>query len=143
MFDVYSWLITSADSWNVLYEPEQPYATTSRLHTYDLNYFDLVSWRGMIEDESGVQEDPEDMMRVGVGLAPSENFESYEDANPWQDYNGSVTAIVTTVSLVVELEPEDEGIVINPYIIGGPVLVTIFVIVAYIIWRVNERKEKN
>ena len=140
MFEVYSWLITSSDGWNQLYKPEAPFTTASHLYTYDLNYFDLVNWRGMVEDELGAQEDPEDIMRVGVGLAPSESFESYDETHPWQDYNGSVSAIVTTVSLIVEPEPENEGLVIDPYVIGVPTAIVLGIVIFYLVWRASEKK---
>ena len=140
MFNVHSWLIDSSDNWEPLLESEPPYTTTTRLYTYDLNYFDLTDgWRGMVEDASGIQEDPEDVLQIGVGLAPSESFESYDDSHPWQDYNGSVTARVNTLGLVVLLEPEETDLVIEPYyVVGLPVLFFV-VIFAYLAWRRSER----
>ena len=96
----------------------------------------------MVEDASGIQEDPEDVLRIGVGLAPSESFESYDDSYPWQDYNGSVTAIVNTLGLVVLLEPEETDFVIEPYYVVGLPVLFIAVIIAYLAWRRSERSSR-
>jgi len=141
MFKVYAWLIDSSDDWPSLYESEPPYTTTAHLYTYDLMYFELVAWSGMVEDDSGFQEDPEDVLRVGVGLAPSENFENYNDAQPWQEYNGTVTAIVDTVSLVVLLEPENEITPLELYFTIGPIVLVVVVAVVYLLWRSYGRKK--
>ena len=42
MFNVHSWLIDSSDNWEPLLESEPPYTTTTRLYTYDLNYFKML-----------------------------------------------------------------------------------------------------
>ncbi len=141
MFNVHSWLIDSSDNWEPLLESEPPYTTTTRLYTYDLNYFDLTDgWRGMVEDATGIQEDPEDVLQIGVGLAPSESFESYDDSHPWQDYNGSVTALVNTLGLEVLLEPLETDFVIEPYYVVGLPVLFIAVIIAYLAWRRSERR---
>ncbi|MFW9849265.1 MAG: hypothetical protein ACFFF4_08995 [Candidatus Thorarchaeota archaeon] len=141
MFKVYAWLIDSSDDWTSLYESEPPYTTTAHLYTYDLMYFELVAWGGMVEDDSGVQEDPEDVLRVGVGLAPSENFDTYNDTQPWQEYNGTVTAIVDTVSLVVLLEPEGGISPLELYFITGPIVLVVVFVVVYLVWRSYGRKK--
>ena len=137
MFNVHSWLIDSSDSWAPLIVSEPPYTDTVHLFSYDLYYFELHDgWQGMVEDDSGIQEDPEDVLQIGVGLAPSESFESYEDSHPWQDYNGSVTALIHTLSLEVLLEPEEPRNLIEPYYyVVAPVGIIIAVVVVYLIWR--------
>jgi len=140
MFNVHAWLIDSSDEWQSIHESEPPYTPTVHQYSYDLNYFDLsAGWRGMVEDDSGYQEDPEDILRVGVGLAPSEAFETYNNGYPWQEYNGSVSAIVQTLSLVVYLEPETPTLIIEPYYVVAPIGIIVAVVVVYFIWRRYER----
>ena len=138
MFNVYSWVIDSSEHWEPLLVSEPPYTTTTQLFSYDLNWFDLSDgWQGMVEDDSGVQDDPEDVLRIGVGLAPSESFESYDDSHPWQDYNGTVTAQVHTVRLEVLLEPEEPNTIPIDlfYLVVAPVGIIVAVAVVYLIWR--------
>jgi len=142
MFNVYSWLIDSSDNWQPLIESEPPYTTTTRLFSYDLNWFDLADgWQGMVEDDYRTQEDPEDVLQIGVGLAPSESFESYDDSHPWQDYNGSVTAQVHTLRLEVLLEPEESDMMpINiVYFVVAPIGILVAVVIVYLIWRRSGR----
>ena len=138
MFNVYTWLIDSSDDWQPLIVSESPYTTTVRRYSYDLNWFDLMDgWQGMVVDDSGVQEDPEDVLSIGVGLAPSESFESYGDSHPWQEYNGSVAARVQTLRLEVLLEPEETSFIIDPYyLVAAPVgMVGAVVIIGYLLYR--------
>ncbi len=144
MFNVHAWLIDSSDNWEPLYESEPPYSTTIHLYTYDLNYFDLHSgWRGMVRDDSGNQEDPEDILRVGVGLAPSEDFDTHDETHPWQEYNGRVMVIVNTLSLSVLLEPEETGVPVEQYyFIGAPIGIAAVVLVVYLMWRRRYRNNQ-
>lgn len=142
MFGVYAWLIDSSDSWRSIYESEQPYPAVPTRYYYDLNYFDLLAgWGGMVTNQEGVQEDPEDILHIGVGLAPTEAFDTFSDGFPWQQYNGSVTALVHTLSLEVILETEETGVAIEPAI-AIPIGITIAIIATYVIWRRYEHTEK-
>lgn len=135
MFGVYAWLIDSSDNWRTMYESGPPYPTMPTRYNYDLTYFDLHDgWSGMITDDNGVQQDPEDVLRIGVGLAPTEAFDTYNAGFPWQQYNGSVTALVQTLSLEVMLETEETGMPIEPAI-AAPIGITLAIVVAYVIWR--------
>jgi hypothetical protein len=137
MFNVHAWFIDSSDEWNSLYESVSPYSTTVQEYSYDLNYFDLMNgWRGMVEDDSGYQENPEDILQIGVGLAPSEGFDTCDDGgHPWQEYNGSVSALVHSLSLIVTMEPETSASIIEPYYVVAPIGIISAVIVAYLVWR--------
>jgi len=137
MFNVHSWLIDSSDEWAPLLESEPPYSTSAHLYSLDLNYIDLITgWGGMVADSSGIQEDPEDILQVGVGLAPSENFDSYDGTFPWEEYDGSVTTLVHTLSLIVTLEPEETAsMIIDLYYIVAPVGIIAAVAIVYLIWR--------
>ena len=49
-------------------------------YSYDLNYFDLIAgWGGMVQTVEGTQDDPNDILQVGVGLAPTEDFDTYDE----------------------------------------------------------------
>ncbi len=135
MFGVYAWLIDSSDNWRSIYESEPPYPAVPTRYDYDLNYFDLVAgWSGMVTNQQGVQEDPADVLRIGVGLAPTEAFDTYNAGFPWQQYNGSVSALVHALSLEVMLETEETGMPIEPAI-AIPIGITLVIVVAYVIWR--------
>jgi hypothetical protein len=104
MFQIHSWLIDSSGEWTNIFSSEPPYSSVGLRYTSDLNFFDLHGgWEGMVTDENGAQEDPTDILRVGIGLAPTEYFDSFMGTHPWQEYDGSVTIIVSSVSLVVEM----------------------------------------
>ncbi len=142
MFRVGSWLIDSSNDWTALYTPQPPYTTQRHLYSYDLMYFELVAWSGMVQDDSGYQEDPEDTLRVGVGLAPSESFETYNDSHPWQEYNGTVCASISTVSLVVRLDPEEDTFQPDVYMILGPTALVATFIVVYLGLHYYKRKKQ-
>ncbi|MHA1576209.1 MAG: hypothetical protein ACTSU3_02495, partial [Candidatus Thorarchaeota archaeon] len=92
MFKVYLWLIDSSGNWQRIYRSFPPYAEIFQQRRIDLNYFDIAAgWRGMVEDEDGVQEDPLDELTIAIGLAPTSNFESFLGTNPWLEYSGDVT----------------------------------------------------
>jgi hypothetical protein len=100
MFKLYVWLIDSSDNWDRVFYSNPPYASVIQQRRVDLNYFDIVAgWRGMVEDEDGVQEDPQDVLTLGVGLAPTYFFSSSLE-------NGSVAIEVTSLLLYVFMEAE-------------------------------------
>jgi hypothetical protein len=142
MFSVHAWLIDSSGNWRDIYESEPPYPSAPTRYYYDLNYFDLVAgWSGMVANQEGVQEDPEDVLCIGVGLAPTEAFETYNAGYPWQQYNGSVTALVHTISLEVMLETEETSMPIEPTIAVG-IGIALMIVVAYATWRRYRSTEK-
>jgi len=101
MFRVYLWLIDSSGDWQRIYNSNPPYSENLLSHRIDLNYFDIAAgWRGMIEDADGEQEDPDDVLTIAIGLAPSSNFESFIDTTPWEEYTGSVTVTITKLEMV-------------------------------------------
>ncbi|MFW9908322.1 MAG: ABC transporter permease [Candidatus Thorarchaeota archaeon] len=100
MFKVYIWLIDSSGNWRRVYASNPPYSTIIQNRRIDLNYFDIsAGWRGMIST-NGDQEDPEDVLTVAVGLAPSANFEDFLGSSPWEEYTGSVTVTIAKLELV-------------------------------------------
>lgn len=140
MFKVRSWLIDSSDNWEPLFESEPPYTTTSSQYSYDLNYFDLANgWEGMVEDENGVQEDPQDVLQVAVGLTSTENFDSYNGDIPWQEYNGTVIARVDSLSLVVTVESDGIGLIGSLILVAVPVSIIAAVVFVYLMRRRHER----
>jgi len=101
MFDVLTWSIDSSGNWRRI--------PSSRDSLRYLSYWDIdASFGGMIEDATGVQEDPTDTLMVGIGLVPSVEFLLYDGSEPWQTYNGSVLVNVTSMQFytVVDAEPD-------------------------------------
>ncbi|MFW9908324.1 MAG: ABC transporter permease subunit [Candidatus Thorarchaeota archaeon] len=102
MFKIYMWLIDSSGNWRQVYRSFPPYTEIYQNRRIDLNYFDIAeAWRGMIEDETGQQEDPDNILTVAVGLAPTSNFRSYLATEPEDEYTGSVTVTFRRVSMMV------------------------------------------
>ena len=103
MFGVYAWLIDSSSNWWTIYRSSSPYYSIIQEYREDLHYFDIAEgWRGMIEDESGVQEDPSDVLTLGIGLAPT------PELNLSIVETGSIVVEVTDVEfhVILEIEPE-------------------------------------
>ena len=94
-FKSYIWLIDSSGNWRKIYESYPPYAEIYQQRRVDLSYFDILeAWGGMVEDPTGTQEDPTDVLRVAIGLAPTRQMRNtlYLD--------GSVTFSVRRLSMV-------------------------------------------
>jgi len=109
MFRVHAWLIDSSNNWLHIYRSYPPYTTIYQERRVNLNYFDLdAGWGGMIEDTSGVQEDPLDELTLGIGLVPTEDFLNYLGDEPWQDYTGSVIVSVSSMNLYVIMDAEPD-----------------------------------
>ncbi|MGY5876628.1 MAG: hypothetical protein RTU30_12840 [Candidatus Thorarchaeota archaeon] len=116
MFRVYYWLIDSSDTWLKISQSYPPYSEGVQEYRIDIDYLNLVDlFEGMIEDESGTQEDPADLFTVAIGLAPTSNFQSFIGTDPWMDYDGSVTLTITKVMLntLVDL-PDDPSTILEP-----------------------------
>lgn len=129
LFRVYAWLIDSSGNWEFIYESTPSHPTELSEHFNDLNFFDLMSgWEGMITSEGGIQEDPTDYLRVAIGLAPSEEFDTYEETHPWQEYTGTVSLLVTKMSLVVWIEEPDLVDPLFPVMLFG---IIAFVVVVF------------
>ncbi|MHA1930688.1 MAG: hypothetical protein ACTSV2_19120 [Candidatus Thorarchaeota archaeon] len=54
----------------------------------------------MVEDDNGLQEDPEDTFTIAVGLAPTNYFLEFLGEEPWKTYDGSVVATIRQLNLV-------------------------------------------
>ncbi|MHA2423724.1 MAG: ABC transporter permease, partial [Candidatus Thorarchaeota archaeon] len=104
MFKIYMWLIDPSGNWQQIYRSFPPYTEIFQSRRIDLNYFDMAEgWRGMIEDENGVQEDPDDILTVAIGLAPTDNFRAdYNSTHTNEEvYDGSVTVHFERVNMLV------------------------------------------
>ena len=105
------WIIDSLGNWvccmNDYLPPESYYESISR----DIGGFIDETWDGLIEDEHGVQEDPEDSLKVAFLFRPSFHFFN----GPSETLNGSITVKVHKVELVVSLPVEvDESRRLSP-----------------------------
>jgi hypothetical protein len=102
MFKVYTWLIDSSGNWVNVYYSLPPYTSTLQYRRFHLTYLDIRdAWGGMIEDATGVQEDPQDTLTVGIGLAPTSDFNS-------SLANGSIMVEIDSVNLHIirKIEPD-------------------------------------
>jgi len=94
-FKQYIWLIDSSGDWIKIRE-------TDYVYPHDFSYFgDTLDtrqindvWGGLIQDENGVQIDPDDTLTLAVGLAPSLEFVNHTDS-----LNGPVTMTIRELSL--------------------------------------------
>ena len=109
MFRVFVWAIDSSENWVKIYESRDAvYAEAYQMRKADLNYFSLMEiFNGMVEF-NGVQEDPEDRVKLAIGLAPTWRFMSFNGTEPWTFYNGSVDVRVTFCNLYTYIEVEDD-----------------------------------
>ncbi|MHA1960967.1 MAG: ABC transporter permease [Candidatus Thorarchaeota archaeon] len=105
MFKLYIWLIDSSGNWRGIYKSFPPYADPYIDRRIDLSYYDIIEgWRGMVLNEELWQEDPEDVLTVAVGLAPTAVFGNFLGTTPWTEWSGSVTVSVRRLSLVAHGE---------------------------------------
>jgi len=109
MFRVYVWAIDSSNNWVKLYESrEVVYTEVYQTKWANLNYFGLKDiFDGMVEQD-GLQEDPEDKVKLAIGLAPTYRFASYSGTEPWTFYDGSVSIRVTSCDFYAYVETEDD-----------------------------------
>ncbi len=102
MFRVYAWFIDSSANWRTIYYSNPPYSFNFQERRMQINYFSLLyGFGGMIEYTPGIQEDPQDILKVGIGLAPTIDFQNSLD-------NGSVIVEVTSMTLYVVMEAEPD-----------------------------------
>ena len=102
MFRVYVWFIDSSNNWIRVHYSSRPYETGLTLIPIPLNAQERRElWDGMVEDEYGMQEDPEDKVTIAIGLSPTRDFLEYGDFEPWREYSGSVTLQVKRMSFEV------------------------------------------
>ncbi len=118
MFRVYAWMIDSSGNWQQVLKTYPLYSDIYQERRAVFSHFDLVeTWEGMIENSTGFQEDPEDIVRVAVGLAPTHGFEThfaYED-DPWEFYEGSVSVRIKSMELWVYMQEDpDPSQVLSP-----------------------------
>ncbi len=100
MFRLLIWIVDSSDEWVRVYETrDATYSETIRERRVAVTYLDMLDiFSGMVE-VNGTQNDPENVVKVRVGIVPYRNFESYMGTTPWLNYTGSVTFTVTGIKL--------------------------------------------
>lgn len=110
MFRVYVWMIDSSGNWIQVYESRDAlYSEIYQERRPNFNYFDLNgTWGGMIENATGFQEDPEDIVQAAIGLAPRFQFESFSGGHPWEFYEGSVSIRIKSMELWVYMEEDPD-----------------------------------
>jgi hypothetical protein len=100
-FEWYVWLIDSSGQFTELYESYPTYRTYFRYQSGQLSWNQIqAAWGGMIEDNNGFQEDPEDTLTLAVGLVPTISFENLTDT-----LSGSVTLSISRISLTMISDP--------------------------------------
>jgi len=104
MFRVYVWAIDSSNNWVKIYESrESIYTDTYQTKLARPNYLQLKDiFDGMVEVE-GVQEDPEDTVKLAIGLAPTFRFENYSGTEPWTYFDGSVSIRVDSANFFIDM----------------------------------------
>ncbi|MHA1928107.1 MAG: hypothetical protein ACTSV2_05975 [Candidatus Thorarchaeota archaeon] len=109
MFRVFVWTIDSSNNWVKLYESRDAvYTETYQMKRLNLNFLNLADiFDGMVE-QNGIQEDPEDKVKLAIGLAPTYRFESYAGTEPWTYFDGSVSVRVTSCEFYAFVETEDD-----------------------------------
>jgi len=109
MFRVYVWAIDSSGNWIEIYESrEAVYYEEYRMIRANPNYLQMKDiFDGMVEQD-GVQEDPEDTVKLAIGLAPTYRFENYLGSEPWTFYDGSVSIRLTFCDFYAYIETEDD-----------------------------------
>ncbi len=117
-FKVYVWLIDSSGNWLKVFETYPPYYSIKQVRNIDLSFFDIIdTFGGMVEDAEGFQEDPLDTFTVSIGLAPTYNFEYFTPLgiSPIDEWTGSVTFTIDSISMVAYVYSEQEIEVYEPY----------------------------
>jgi len=117
VFRVFVWMIDSSGNWIQVYESRDAvYSELYQERRTNFNYFDIrETWDGMIENSTGLQEDPEDIVQVAIGLAPRFEFESFSGGHPWEFYDGSVSVRIKSMELFVYTEEDpDPSQVLSP-----------------------------
>ncbi len=143
MFKVYAWFIDSSDNWNRIYRSYPPYSQEPQFRRVDLSYIDITEgWGGMIENEDGVQEDPEDKLRYAIGLAPTDDFHKFMGSEPWTTYTGQVSVQIYSSSVTAFLPAEnipdanDNILLISQVVILSSIAVIAIIV---ILWIHNKR----
>jgi len=96
MFRLYVWIIDPSGNWVQVFEDrESTYSELARDIPLSMTYESISSVFGGTAEVNGTQEDPTDLIRLRVGLAPTFRFDSYGGDIPWANYTGSVTFQVT------------------------------------------------
>ena len=103
-YDVYVWLIDSSGHWKKIHPSSRYDHYQFNLNSEEIEY----AWGGMIEDEFGVQEDPEDILTIGVGLAPTHYFDYNDGEEIWQTYTGSINVSIYSIDLCAIMDVESD-----------------------------------
>jgi hypothetical protein len=109
----YIWLIDSTGDWIEIRDSSGWYPDDFREYYIDVQSDEIErAWGGMIQDEYGVQTDPNDTLTLAVGFAPALDFENYTDS-----LSGSVTMTIRNVSLLT-LHDQIQDTIVEPDIVG-------------------------
>jgi peptide/nickel transport system permease protein len=109
MYEIYVWLIDSSGNWIRVYESrEATYTEQIQEKRISMNYLSIKDvFDGMIiTNTTEGPEDPTDIVRVVVGLAPTVKFNYYYNflddytIEAWRNYTGSVTFTVANLKMV-------------------------------------------
>jgi len=118
MFEVYVWLIDSSGDWDQIYRSYPPHPAIYQESVQGLNYFGMHgAFGGMIENATGYQEDPEDTVKIAVGLAPTHHFEDdiVSEDDPWEFYNGAVNIRIKSLELYGYYDEDpDPSLILSP-----------------------------
>jgi len=116
MFRVYVWAIDSSNNWVRIYESrEATYTEQYRTKLARPGYFEVKDiFDGMVEVD-GVQEDPEDTVKLAIGIAPTFRFENYSSTEPWTYFDGSVSIRVDSANFFIDMfVPTDPASIWQP-----------------------------
>ena len=102
------WSVDSSDEWTELctLTPELTLGNYVE-HSFDLGTLEITHmFGGTIEDELGEQENPNDTVTLVAMLTPLRAFLAFNFTEPWNEWNGSVAASFSGLSLEVLVEQE-------------------------------------
>lgn len=115
MFKLYAWVIDPSGNWIQILKTYPPYDEIYQERRAGVSYFEMQDiFGGMIENSSGMQEDPSDTLKLVVGLAPTNQFQWYYGEEPWRFYDGSVSMRIKSLEFWVyrEAEPDPSNVLL-------------------------------
>ncbi|MHA2351710.1 MAG: hypothetical protein ACXABX_01150, partial [Candidatus Thorarchaeota archaeon] len=104
LFQIY--IIDSLGNWEICQNNYLPFESYYDTYSRDIAGVIDETWDGLIEDQHGVQEDPQDILKVAFVLKPSYHF--FE--GPSETLSGSIIVKINNVGLVVSRSIEIDEI---------------------------------
>ena len=93
MCSLYVWVIDSSGNWLRLISAGPSDSGTPHFEKHDLNANERNGvWYGIY-----IHEDPTNQLTFAVGISPTHYFQSYNGTEPWQEYDGSVTLLISSI----------------------------------------------